>query len=175
MNAATVYLALGSNQGDRRQNLLDALDELAAQVQIERLSSIYETEPAYVTDQTNFFNMVLRGRTSLQPRALLRFAKSVEQRVGRKEGVRFGPRPIDVDILLYDDLQLDEADLIIPHPRLAERAFVLTPLAEIAPELVLPGRQETVRVLAQQDGSKGEIIRVVVDDEVLPKKERAPQ
>ncbi len=170
MNAATVYLALGSNQGDRRQNLLDALDELAAQVQIERLSSVYETEPAYETDQPYFYNMVLRGTTSLKPGGLLRFAKSVEQHLGRKEGLRFGPRPIDVDILLYDDLQLNETDLIIPHPRLAERAFVLMPLAEIAPDLVLPGQSKTVQVLAQQDGTKGRIARVVAQAPSLDNK-----
>ncbi len=161
MNGSTVYLALGSNLGDRRANLIDALNQLRHQVRIEQVSSIYETEPAYVTDQPRFFNMVLRGRTRLAPADLLHFAKSIERRMGRTHGQRYGPRPIDIDILTYDDLQLELAQpaLTIPHPLITERAFVLEPLAEIAPDLILPGQQVSVVELAQQVDRKGEVVR----------------
>ena len=163
MEATTVYIALGSNLGDRRSNLLDAISQLRQKVVIEKISALYETEPAYVTDQPRFYNMVLRGRTHLTPQELLRFAKSTERRLGRTDTLRYGPRPIDIDILAYGDLQLDEPDLTIPHPRIAERDFVLAPLAEIAPDLVLPGHQETVTGLARQlDGhGQGAVVRVL--------------
>ena len=160
MKSATVYIALGSNLGDRRANLIEAISQLRQHVHVEQTSSIYETEPAYKTDQPRFYNMVLRGTTTLAPHELLRFLKRIERRLGRAYTVRYGPRPIDLDILLYDDLQLEDPELTIPHPRIAERAFVLQPLAEIAPDLVIPGFQEPVSVLAQRAG-EGKIVRVI--------------
>jgi 2-amino-4-hydroxy-6-hydroxymethyldihydropteridine diphosphokinase len=136
---AVVYLGLGSNVGDRLANLEATLVALEPEVAIERRSSIYETMPAYLEEQPRFANMVVRGRTDLEPSALLRHVKTVEHRLGRRPGgPRNGPRPADVDILAYDQLVLDTPDLTIPHPRMLERSFVLTPLAEIAPELIHP-------------------------------------
>ncbi len=160
MAEVTVYIALGSNLGDRRSNLIEAIRQLRQKVQVERLSSVYETEPAYVTDQPRFLNMVLRGRTELAPRELLDFLKGIERRMGRLAAERYGPRPIDLDILLYDDLRVDEPDLTIPHPRLTERAFVLVPLAEIDPDLVLPGQTEPVAALARRVEGVGRVVRV---------------
>ncbi|MEW5961322.1 MAG: GTP cyclohydrolase MptA [Chloroflexota bacterium] len=156
MKANTVYLALGSNLGNRRTNLIDAISQLRHKVVIELVSSVYETEPAYVTDQPRFLNMVLRGSTRLPPEDLLRFLKSIERRMGRERTVRYGPRPIDLDILSYGDLQLESDELVIPHPRLTERAFVLVPLAEIAPDLILPGYQASIAALLQQLGDSGQ-------------------
>lgn len=146
----TVYLGLGANLGDREANLRAARERLQERgVELERCSSLYETEPWGVRDQPRYLNAVCRGRTALSPQELLRLAKQVERDLGRRPGVRYGPRPVDVDILLYDDLALDTPDLTIPHPRLAERGFVLVPLAELAPELVVPGLGRTVRELLE--------------------------
>ncbi len=156
-----VYLALGSNLGDRRANLAAAVERLRAQVAVERISSIYDSEPAYVDDQPRFLNAVLRGRTRLSPRALLAFAKAVERELGRVPGPRFGPRLIDVDILLYDDLAIATAELTIPHPRMAERPFVLVPLAEIAPEFVPPGWTGAIGALAATVHGRGDVRAIV--------------
>src|SRR5579864_6860445 len=128
----TVFLALGSNQGDRRSNLAAALQRLREVVEIATISSIYETEPVGYLDQPHFFNIVCRGKTKLSPSELLKYAKAIEVGIGRQPSFRNGPRPIDIDIIFYDDLQIKHDDLTIPHPRMAERAFVLVPLAEIA-------------------------------------------
>ncbi len=146
----TVYLALGANLGDREKNLRDALTQIAAFVEIKRVSSIYETEPWGVRDQPWFLNLVCVGTTTLSPVDLLRRAKKIENEMGRAEGIRFGPRPIDIDILFYDDVIELSPALTIPHPRLHERAFVLVPLAEIAPTFVHPRLRATVRVLLER-------------------------
>jgi 2-amino-4-hydroxy-6-hydroxymethyldihydropteridine diphosphokinase len=129
---AEVFIALGSNLGDRAGNLARARSALAAEVTIRAQSSVRETRPQYVTDQPPFLNMVLRGTTDLAPGALLDFLKKIERNLGRKPTRRFGPRLIDLDILYYEDKIVNEADLVLPHPRIAERDFVLLPLAEIA-------------------------------------------
>ncbi len=147
-NPHTIYLALGANLGDRVASLRNAIERLRDAVAVERLSSVYETEPAYLLDQPRFLNMALRGHTALDPHALLAFLKRIERDMGRIAGPRYGPRVIDLDILLYDSLALATADLIIPHPRMAERPFVLAPLAEIAPELVPPGWDRSIGALA---------------------------
>jgi len=132
VDTSAVFLALGSNLGDRAANLRAAIERLQPGVRIAALSPVYETAPMYVTDQPAFLNMVIRGETALPPPALLELAKRVEAELGRREGGRrFGPRPIDVDILFYEDLCLHGPGLDIPHPRLAERAFVLRPLVEM--------------------------------------------
>ncbi len=144
----TVFLALGSNLGDRKTNLYTAIDFLRRKITVQRLSSIYETEPAYVTDQPPFLNLVLRGETDLPPTELLMLAKSIEREMGRQKTIRFGPRVVDVDILLYGDERINAPLLTIPHPRMTERAFVLIPLAEIAPDIVIPGTEKPVSLLA---------------------------
>jgi 2-amino-4-hydroxy-6-hydroxymethyldihydropteridine diphosphokinase len=162
MARAGVYLALGTNLGDRQAHLEKALEQVAHQVTLEARSSVYETEPAYVTDQPQFFNLVVRGSTTLTPHELLHFLKHIEQDLGRVATVRYGPRVIDLDILLYGDLELGDAELTIPHPRITERAFVLVPLAEIAPNLHIPGKHATAAVLARRAGQHGEVVRVVL-------------
>ncbi len=141
MDVAThsVYLSLGSNLGDREANLLAALAALPPDVQPMAVSQAYETEPAYYLDQPPFLNAACYARTSLPPTALLTYLKGIERSLGRRTGVvRFGPRTADIDILFWDDRVVSTAQLTIPHPRLAERGFVLVPLVEIAPDLVHP-------------------------------------
>ena len=133
-----VYLGLGSNMGDRCAELAHAIERLAGGITIETMSSVYDTAPMLVTDQPRFLNMVVYGTTHLLPAELLELAKRTEAAAGRKNGRRYGPRPVDVDILLYDHLVLNEPGLTLPHPRLVERAFVLQPLVEIAPDVVHP-------------------------------------
>lgn len=156
----TVYIALGSNLGDRRANLVDALSQLRQKVIVEELSSLYETAPAYVSDQPHFLNAVLKGNTDLGPHELLRFLKKIERRMGRENNQKYGPRPIDLDILTYGDAVLDEPDLTIPHSRLTERPFILTPFAEIAPDLILPGSAEQIAALAQQASDADSVVRL---------------
>lgn len=155
----TVYLALGSNLGDRAANLSDAQRKLGAQVRLDRFSRVYETAPMYVTDQPAFLNMVVRGQTSLGPWELLRFVKGIEASLGREEGgLRFGPRPIDIDILLYGELVMYAPELEIPHPRIGERAFVLCPLADIAADLVHPGLGRTIGQLEESVPGKDSVV-----------------
>ncbi len=132
-----VYLALGSNMGDRLAELSAAVASLGSLGQEIRVSGLYETAPVGgPPGQGAYLNCVVSLSTSAAPRLLLELAQRLEQEAGRVRTVRNGPRPLDVDILLYDDLVMDEPDLVIPHPRMYERAFVLAPLEELAPELV---------------------------------------
>jgi 2-amino-4-hydroxy-6-hydroxymethyldihydropteridine diphosphokinase len=140
----TIYLSLGSNLGDRAQNLRSAIRHLVPKIHMISQSSIYETEPWGYPDQPTFLNQVIKADTSLEPAALLAFLKETEVLMGRQETFRFGPRLIDLDILFYDDLILDTPILTIPHPRIAERAFVLIPLAEIDPDMRHPINHKTI-------------------------------
>lgn len=140
-----VFIALGSNLGDQSDNLARARDALSAFVQIDACSSELETRPQYVVDQPRFLNMVLRGRTDLTVRALLDRLQRLEKALGRTPTKRFGPRKIDLDILYFGHHVIDEPDLKIPHPRLAERDFVLLPLLEVAPEHRHPVSGKTTR------------------------------
>lgn len=134
-----VFLALGSNLGDREANIDRAIELLEeGGVVVVRRSPLYETAPVGMTDQPAFYNLVVEAETSLPPRALLERVLAVERSLGRVRGERWGPRIVDIDILLYGGRSVAELDLTIPHPRMRDRAFVLVPLAAIAPDLVLP-------------------------------------
>jgi dihydropteroate synthase/2-amino-4-hydroxy-6-hydroxymethyldihydropteridine diphosphokinase len=147
---AVVYIALGSNLGDRAANLHAALVALREHVVVEATSFMVETAPAYVTDQPYFLNAVCRVRTALEPLDLLHLVKQLEQQLGRTPSIRFGPRVIDLDILLYDSIQIDLPPLTIPHPRMQERAFVLAPLCDLAPDLQHPVLQQSMAKLLEQ-------------------------
>jgi 2-amino-4-hydroxy-6-hydroxymethyldihydropteridine diphosphokinase len=134
----TIFLAIGANLGDRAANLQQALAALAPHVTVLACSPIYETDPWGYTEQPAFLNQVVQAQTSLSPRELLHHIKDIETRLGRAPSIRYGPRLIDIDILFYGDTVLDSPPLTIPHPRLHERAFVLIPLADLAPQWVHP-------------------------------------
>ena len=151
----TVYLALGTNLGNRAENLRNALGSLRPQVRLLRASPVYETPPWGYTDQPAFFNQVIEAETQLSPAELLAFLKQIEAGMGRQATVRNGPRVIDLDILFYDDLVLDDETLAIPHPRMQGRAFVLTPLADLAPDLVDPRSRQTASQLAAEADATG--------------------
>lgn len=129
---ANVYLGIGSNKGDRVSNLRAALAALAPSVEVKKVSSLYESAPMYLEDQGLFYNIAAHAHTMLTPFDLLALVKEIERQVGRTPSEPNGPREIDIDILLYDDLILDTPELQIPHPRMHERAFVLVPLEQIA-------------------------------------------
>lgn len=154
------YLGLGGNLGDRLASLTEALRFLDATPGMRRVacSSVYETEPWGITDQPSFLNLVAAFETTLSPQDLLAVCKQVESQVGRTESYRWGPRLIDVDILLYGDqvVSVADPDLQIPHPRMTQRAFVLVPLAEIAADATVPGREERATQLPSKvDGVEG--------------------
>ncbi|MCP4140971.1 MAG: 2-amino-4-hydroxy-6-hydroxymethyldihydropteridine diphosphokinase [Chloroflexi bacterium] len=142
-----IYIALGTNLGDRAENLRSAIDSLSPELRVTQESTVYETPPWGYEDQPAFLNMVIEAETSLEPRALLDFLKKRESDLGRVKNFRNGPRQIDLDILFYDDLVLNEEMLIIPHPRLHERAFVLVPLADLIPEFEHPLFKKSVAAL----------------------------
>jgi len=162
-----IYLGLGTNQGDRLANLQAVCSALAPSVRLLQASPIYETEPWGFLDQPVFLNQVLKTDTGLPPLDLLTYLKDLEVQLGRLPNFRYGPRLIDIDILLYDDLVLSLPGLEIPHPCLAQRAFVLAPLVDLAPELRYPGNASllpvgrqlpvghTMRELLQQTGCAG--------------------
>jgi len=135
------YFGIGSNLGEREEHLQFAVEGLAAEAgRVVALSPIYETEPVGGPPQPDFLNAVVVVDTDLSARELLRVAKSLEAAAGREPpeaGKRWGPRPLDIDILMVGDERVDEPDLVVPHPRIHQRAFVLAPLADVAPELVV--------------------------------------
>jgi 2-amino-4-hydroxy-6-hydroxymethyldihydropteridine diphosphokinase len=156
----TIYLALGSNIGDREAHLRAAIDNLAtAGITILRESPIYETQPVGLADQRWFFNMVLEAETSLFPMQLLLRIGKIERLLGRVRTIANGPRTIDIDILLYANAAIRAPRLQIPHPRMHERRFVLTPLADLVPALRHPGTRKTVAQMLSE--APAEVVRKV--------------
>ena len=150
-----VFIGLGSNMGDCRQNLRDAVTGMEAVFQTQlQLSPVYRSEPVEFTDQPWFWNQVasFKPAAELTPSILLRRIKAIETALGRTPGPRYGPRPIDLDIILFKDWVLESADLIIPHPKLERRSFVLQPLAEMAPALIHPRLGLTLAELWKSGG-----------------------
>jgi len=145
MDEHIVYLALGSNLGNRAANLKEALASLSPQMEVKAKSKVYETPPWGHTEQEKFFNQVVMVKTYLEPELLLKHLKRLEVALGRKASFQNGPRLIDIDILFYDDLVLESPALVIPHPHVHERGFVLLPMLDIAPDLVHPVKQRSVR------------------------------
>ena len=134
----TIYLGLGSNLGDRDANLKHALGLLAPEVTVTKVSSVLETEPMYIEDQPKFLNLVCEATTELAPLQVLHKLQAVERECGRGEYTHNKPRPIDLDLLFYGDEMVKTSELTIPHPKIAERGFVLIPMAEIAPDFLHP-------------------------------------
>ncbi|HVZ80847.1 MAG TPA: 2-amino-4-hydroxy-6-hydroxymethyldihydropteridine diphosphokinase [bacterium] len=154
---AIATFSLGSNLGDRSGYLALARDHFIDKFRMVRFSRIYETEPVDLVDQPWFLNQVVEIRTELSPESLLEWARSLEARAGRQRDIPKGPRTLDVDILLYDDLVEEGPDLILPHPRLEMRRHVLVPLRELSPGLVLPGSGRTLEEALERVPDKAKV------------------
>jgi 2-amino-4-hydroxy-6-hydroxymethyldihydropteridine diphosphokinase len=155
VNSETIYIALGSNLGDRKANLDKAIDNLPPKVQVLAQSPIYQTAPWGYEDQPDYLNQVIKCETTLSPEDLWSYVNELENMLGRRPTFRYGPRLIDIDILFYGDLVMYSPDLIIPHPRLQERSFVLAPLADLVPKLRHPVSGKTVEEMLEEVGHEG--------------------
>ena len=153
--AKRVFIAIGSNLGDREENIIDAINLLIANgVDVKNISSIIETKPYGNVKQPDFLNCVVDAYTALPPRMLLETLKAIEKQLGRTRTIHWGPRTIDLDIIFYDELVIDTPDLKIPHPDMQNRIFVLEPLNQLAPNFVHPVLNKTVRELLSELRSK---------------------
>ncbi len=173
---ARVFLGVGSNQGDRLRNLTEARRRVRElpQTRLSRCSSVYVTAPVGGPPQQDYFNQVLEIETSLPPRELLSALQDIESRLGRVREVRWGPRTLDLDILWYDGYSTQEADLTLPHPRLEERRFVLEPLAELAPDLVLLSGRTVKEALLLVDHQQVEPLGGSEPDDVAREHDEGP-
>lgn len=151
----TIYLALGTNLGKRQGNLQAAIDALPPDVRVTACSPIYETPPWGCTDQPIFLNQVIKAETDFTPLDLLTYLKHLEVQLGRQPNVKYGPRLIDFDILYYDDLIIETPTLTIPHPGMAERPFVVVPLADLAPEHRHPVLGRTAKEMMETVNTQG--------------------
>jgi 2-amino-4-hydroxy-6-hydroxymethyldihydropteridine diphosphokinase len=142
-----VFIGLGSNLGDREDNLRRAIELLRQKMKLVKVSSFYESEPMYVKDQPGFVNCVAKFETDLTPKELLEYLHEIERKLGRQKSVRYGPRTIDLDIVFYGNEVVEEGDLKIPHPMIQERRFVLVPLVEIDPDYIHPIYRSSVSTL----------------------------
>ena len=155
---ATIYLSLGSNKGDREQYIARAMEALGAcGVRVKRKSSLYETEPVETSSKSWFLNCVVEAETNLLPPQLMHTLLDIERALGRRRRVPRGPRVIDIDILFYEDRMVSTEQLEIPHPRMAERRFVLVPFAEIAPEARHAVLRKTIAELLEETPDRSEV------------------
>jgi len=146
-----VHIGIGSNEGNREANCKNAIGRLKNKgIFVRKVSSMYDTKPQGVENQADFINMAAEAETSLSPAELLRALKEIEKEIGRQEGIKWGPRIIDLDILFYDDAIIDTEYLHIPHQLLHKRDFVLMPLSEIAPDKVHPVLKKTIRQIKEE-------------------------
>ena len=157
----TSYLGIGGNIGDTKANIKDTIEFLKdnENIKVTRLSSLYETEPVGFTDQDWFLNIVVEVKTSLKPFELLKYCQQIENELKRERTIRWGPRTIDVDILLYEDYSSDSEILTVPHPRMTQRAFAMVPLYEINKNLIINGQ----KIKDIVSNLKGEEIKKVND------------
>lgn len=164
---ADVAVGLGANLGKTLGNMRQAVERLRNVIEIRAISSLYRTEPVGLRDQPVFLNAVLAGQTQLDPHGLIKAFGEIEDDMGRRRDVPMGPRTLDLDLLLYDDRVIAEAGLAVPHPRMAQRRFVLEPLAEVAPDMVHPVLGRTVAKLLA-DLPVAEMVERVVEEDWPP-------
>lgn len=150
MNQSPLFIALGTNLGDRVANLAEARRRISQRFPLIRVSHLYETPPWGITDQPAFYNQVIETCADADPLDLLKFVKHIETEMGRVPGLRYGPRLIDLDLLVYGERVQNTPELSLPHARLFERAFVLVPFVEIAPDLIPPTQINTIREICNQ-------------------------
>jgi 2-amino-4-hydroxy-6-hydroxymethyldihydropteridine diphosphokinase len=162
--AVTVYIGIGSNRGDRKSNCRNAIECLEDAGRVIRVSSLYYTEPVGYKEQEDFINAVAAVETDRSPSELLALCHVIENKLGRTRTVRWGPRTVDLDVLLYGDLVMNQPDLVIPHPLMATRKFVLAPLAEIAPGVVHPVLHKTARQLLRELRNSHTVMKCKPDD-----------